>query len=303
MQVQRVALAGATGNLGLPILSALLKVGHTVIVLSRQTSTSSSKIPIHPNLKVAHVDFSSTASLIPVLTCTQVVICCLATSALGTQKPLIDAAVAAGVSRFIPAEFGMDSQNELAMRLPVCVPKVETQAYLNANTRADPKFSWTAIACGLFLDWGLEMGFVLNIKARKATLYNGGDVKFSATLLADVAEAVLGVIAHTEETKDRVIYVHSALVTQNQPIQYANDKDGKDWDIMVKETETIKQESYAELEKGERADMESALLGFCIVAMFDEEYGCNFSDKLNNDMAGVSNLNEDEIRRVVENLL
>jgi hypothetical protein len=118
-----IALAGATGNLGLPIFSAFLSAGHSVTVLSRQTSTSSSKLPTHPNVKVAHVDFSSTASLIPALTSIQVVISCRITSVLGTQTPLIDAAVAAGVTRFIPAEFLMDSKNELAMRLPVCTPR------------------------------------------------------------------------------------------------------------------------------------------------------------------------------------
>jgi hypothetical protein len=114
---------------------------------------------------------------------------------------------------------------------------------------------------------------------------------------------VLGVVAHPEETKNRVVYVNSALVTQNLLIQYANEKDVKDWDTTVKETETVKMESYAELEKEERADVESALLGFCIVAMFDERYGGDFSDKLNNDVVRVKSSNEAEVRRIVKSLL
>ena len=77
----------------------------------------------------------------------------------------------------------------------------------------------------------------------------------------------------------------------------------KDWDTTVKETETLIMESYAELEKGERADVESALLGFCIVAMFDERYECDISAKLNNDVVRVKNLSEAEIRRIIESLL
>ena len=46
--------------------------------------------------------------------------------------------------------------------------------------------------------------------------------------------------------------------------------------------------------------MARAMLGFCIVAMFDERYGCDFSDKLDNDVVGVSTLNEHEIRSIVE---
>jgi hypothetical protein len=141
------------------------------------------------------------------------------------------------------------------------------------------------------------------MKKQKARLYNGGDVWFSATLLDDVAKAVLGVVGKQEETKNRVVYVHSALVTQNQLIQYAKDKDGKEWDTMVEETETVTNESYAELEKGEQGDVERALLGFCIVAMFDEGYGCGFSGKLDNEVVGVKGLSDCEVRKVVESYL
>ena len=75
-------------------------------------------------------------------------------------------------------------------------------------------------------------------------------MQFSATLLADVAKAVLGVIAHTEETKNRVVYVHSALLTQNQLIHYAKDKNDKDWDIVVKETEAVRKKKLCGVREG-----------------------------------------------------
>jgi hypothetical protein len=136
-------------------------------------------------------------------------------------------------------------------------------------------------------------------------MYNGGDVRFSATLLADVAKAVLGVIeiGGLEETRNRLVYVHSAVMTQNQLIRYAKDKDGREWDVAVKETETERLESYAELEKGEQADVESVMLEFCITAMFDEGYGCDFSNKLDNEVVWVRDLSEDEVRKVVESHL
>ncbi|UQC83941.1 isoflavone reductase [Colletotrichum lupini] len=42
-----------------------------------------------------------------------IIISCVATLAIGSQKPIIDVLVAAGVRRFIQAEFGMDSANGL----------------------------------------------------------------------------------------------------------------------------------------------------------------------------------------------
>ncbi|KAL4915236.1 hypothetical protein BDW62DRAFT_219450 [Aspergillus aurantiobrunneus] len=294
-----IALAGATGNLGLPILSTLLAANYPVTVLSRIGGTSS-KLRPHPNLTIREVDFTSVPSLTAALQdpTPQVVISCLATLAMGSQNPFIDASVAAGVKRFIPAEFGMDSLNPLSVQLPVCAPKAATQRYLSEKARLHPSFSWTAIANGLFLDWCLEAGIILDVKNRAATLYNGGDVPFSATLLKDIARAVVGVIERQDETRNRVVYVHSAVVTQNQLIKYAKEKDGRSWDVVGKETEEVRRESLAELSK--EADVDAAMLGFSIVGCLDTEYGCDFSGRLDNELLGVRVLSEDEVRGVVQ---
>ncbi|KAI2602811.1 hypothetical protein GGR54DRAFT_623081 [Hypoxylon sp. NC1633] len=202
----QVAIAGATGNLGGPILQALLSADFSVTVLSR-IGGNSSKLKPHPNLTIKEVNFNSVESLTPALQGAEVVVSCVATVAIGSQNPLIDASVAAGVRRFLPAEFGMDSQNALCIQLPVCVPKAATQRFLLEKSISNPGFTYTAVANGLFLDWGIETGFILNPAKHTATLYNGGDVSISVTLLADIAKAVLGVIAHQAETANRVVYV------------------------------------------------------------------------------------------------
>lgn len=302
MRLTQVALAGATGNLGQPILKALLDANFSITVLSR-FGGNSSKLPQHPNLTIKEVDFTSVHSLTPALQGVEIVISCLATLAISAQNPLIDASVAAGVRRFIPAEFGMDSQNPSAMRLPVCRPKVEAQKHLREMNEEHEGFSWSAIANGMFLDWGMSMGIIVNPAEHTATLYNGGDVPFSATTLADVAEAVLGIIGNQTETANRVVYVHSAVVTQNRLIQYAKDKDGKAWHTTVKSTEEVRQESLKELEKGTGANVEGAMLGFCICAMWNAEYGCDFSERLDNELLRIEEMGEKEVRALVESLL
>lgn len=231
------------------------------------------------------------------------VISCLATLAIVSQNPLIDASVAAGVKRFIPAEFGMDSQNPLCAELPVCAPKAATQKYLLQKSNSNAGFTYTAIANGLFLDWCLKAGIILNFDQHTATLYNGGDVPFSATLLADAAKGILGVIEHQAETANRIVYIHSSQVTQNRLIQYAKDKDGKEWDTVVKDTEEVRQESLAELAKGPKADVDAAMLGFCITASWNVAYGCDFSSHLDNELLGVKKMGEAELRALVESFL
>lgn len=194
----------------------------------------------------------------------------------------------------------MDSMNPLCVELPVCAPKTATQRYLNEKIKSHPGFSWTAIANGLFLDWCLEEGIILDLKAHKATLYNGGEVRFSATLLADIARAVVGVVGNLDGTRDRVVYVQSACVSQNRLIQFAKEKDGVEWDVRVKDTEGVRRESFKELEKG-AAD--AAMLGFSIVGCLDPAYGCDFSGHLDNDLLGVKELSDAELRGLVESFL
>ncbi|KAL4965261.1 aromatic alcohol reductase [Aspergillus stella-maris] len=296
-----IALAGATGNLGQPILNHLLDKNYTVTVLSRKNG-SSSKLTPHPNLTIKQVDFTSVQSLTDALkdpTPPQVLVSCLATLAIGSQNPLIDAAVVAGVQRFIPAEFGMDSTNPLARALPVCAPKAATQNYLAEKAGSNAGFSWTSIANGLFLDWCLDAGIILDFGSQSAILYNGGDVRFSATLLSDVARAVVGVVECLDETRNRVVYVQSAAVTQNQLLGYVKERDGKDWNVTVKGTEEVRKESLDEMAKGEQADIDGAMLGFCIVGSWDPEYGCDFSGHLDNELLGMRELTEAELRGVV----
>ncbi|KAJ5104461.1 NAD(P)-binding protein [Penicillium alfredii] len=298
----RIALAGATGNLGTPMLEALLGAGYLVTVLSR-IGGNSSRLKPHPNITSKEVDFTSVESLTTALSGVQVVVSCLATLAIGSQNPLIDASVAAKVKRFIPAEFGMDSKNALSMELPVCAPKVATQNYLLEKSVSNPGFTYTGIANGLFLDWCIAAGIIVNPKNRSATLYNGGDVPFTATTLRDVAKAVLGVISHQEDTVNRIVYVQSALVTQRKLIQYAQEADGKEWDVVVKSTEEVKQESFRELAKGSEGDIDAAMLGFCILASWTPEYGCDFSSHLDNELLGVKEMSETELSTLIGSYL
>lgn len=299
MSPTKVALAGATGNLGIPVLEALLDAHLSVTILSR-IGGNSSKLKRYPNLSIKEVDFNSPESIRPALEGVTIVVSCLATLAIGSQNALIDASCAAGVRRFIPAEFGMNSLNPLCMNLPVCQPKASTQRYLAQKSSEHPEFTWTGIANGLFLDWGLKVGFIVDPLKRTATLYNGGDSPFSATSLADVAKAVVGVIQNQGKTANRLLYIQSTVTTQNQLIQYAKDKDGKPWSVKNKDTKEVMQESLAELDRG---NDQAAMDGFCVVATWDPNYGGNFSSHLDNELLGLQMLDEAGVRRVVERFL
>jgi putative NADH-flavin reductase len=298
MPPTHVALVGAAGNIGPPILHALLSASHTVTVLTRHGSSSTSKLPSHPKLDIKSVDLTSAASIAPAFAGVEVVVSCVAAAALGLQNPLIDAAVQAGVKRFIPAEFGLDSANKKTMELPVIQPKVATQKYLNEKIKqTGPRFSWTAVANGWFLDWVLQSTPILmDVKEKKATLYNGGDVKFSTALLSDIAKAVVGIIEKQEETRNRVVYVQSAVVTQNQLIGYAKEKVKGEWSTTFKGTEDMLAELADAVDK---RDFDRQFMWTPILGCSDTEYGCDYTGHADNELFGIKEMSEEELRALV----
>lgn len=107
----------ASGNLGKGILPHLLAASSLNITLLAR-STSSAQFPA--GAKVIRSEFSL-ASLTEVLKGQDAVISLMPIPAAGEQVTVIEAAIAAGVKRFIPSEFGSDNSvrmTRLKMRFP-----------------------------------------------------------------------------------------------------------------------------------------------------------------------------------------
>ena len=283
--IRTVAVAGASGNLGPAILNQLLAAGFTVTALTRADSRSTFPSAV----KVVPIDYDSLDSLTAALKGQDALVSTLAILALGAQIRLVDAAIAAGVKRFIPSEFG--SNNPLARRMPVFADKVKVQDYLvqKVQERGDEGFSYTCVYNSVFFDWGLKIGILLG-KER----YDGGERKFSTTRLETIGKAVAGVLKHAEETKNGDVFVHEAVVTQNQLAALS----GKKWEAEDLSTDVLEREAYAELGK-EQPNFVSAMFGFIKRAIWGEGYGGEFT-KVDNELLGISMMSEREIEQLVK---
>ncbi|KAK1471784.1 isoflavone reductase [Colletotrichum tamarilloi] len=96
------------------IFKSLLDAGFIVTALFRPGGNASALIHTqshHQSSRRPHL--LRLTPLQPALLGIDIIISCVSTLGIGSQKPLIDALVAAGVRRFIQAEFGMDSANGL----------------------------------------------------------------------------------------------------------------------------------------------------------------------------------------------
>ncbi|EIN05894.1 NAD(P)-binding protein [Punctularia strigosozonata HHB-11173 SS5] len=218
--VSKVAVTGGTGaTLGLPVVEQLVAAKFDVIVLSRTDTPSG----IPAGVTARRVDYDSVASLTAALRDVDGVVSTVGGGALSGQKKIIDAAVAAGVQRFLPSEFGNDLQQPAVRALPVYASKVEVQEYLE-KASATSSLTYAVVNCGPFLNCGIYTGFLLgSMKERKVEIYEGGAKKLSATTLATVGKGVVGVLRHLEETKNRTVYFHDAAISQSQIVDIAKE--------------------------------------------------------------------------------
>jgi len=279
--IKNVIVVGANGNLGPTVVESLLKAKtFNVSVLTRH-STSGSTFPTA--VKVFTSDYSE-SSLEEAFKGQDAIVSAIAGSALGDQKKLIDAAVKAGVKRFIPSEFGGNTANKTAVELvPVFSRKVEIVEYLKSQ---ESKLTWTGIVTGPFFDRSLKLGFLgFDIINQKATIYDSGDRKFTSTTIESVGTGVVGVLNKPEETKNKYVYIGSFTSTQNEVLSVLEKVTGKKWSVQ----HTTSEEKIKDgKEKVARRDS-SAIRPLVTAATYNEKGGSNFEadEGLSNDLLGL----------------
>jgi hypothetical protein len=80
------------------------------------------------------------------------------------QKSIINAAVKAGVKRFLPSEFSANTCSEVVRSLvPVFQAKQEVLAYLKEQESTG--LTWTGLATGPLLDWVCHQSFGIGSNA------------------------------------------------------------------------------------------------------------------------------------------
>ncbi|KAM7210847.1 hypothetical protein V8F06_013761 [Rhypophila decipiens] len=292
--ITRVAIAGATGNLGPAIVTQLLSAGFKVTALTRDASAT--KVPA--GVSTTTVDYSSLSSLTAALKGQDAVVSTLGSLAVDKQLLLVEAAAAAGVKRFIPSDFGSNTVHPKAAALPVYGDKVAVQKLLKEKAAANPNFTYTIILNGPFLDWGIMVGFVLDAKNKKITLYDGGERLFSATTLESIGKAVVGSFQKFEETKNRPVYVSSAVVSSKGLLEIAKKAVGAEgWTVTDASTDELVAQAWEELKK-DKPNPDVFVYNFIKAAIWGDGYGAKF-DKTDNELLGIKQLSEKDLEAII----
>ena len=173
--LKNILLLGATGNIGAPILTELLAVDTFNVSVAVRASSKSSSFP--GNVKVHTVDYEDASSLDRAVTGQDVIVSALTFPAVQQQKAIIDSAVKAGVKRFLPSEFGIDTSRPTAEEiLPATGLKREVVSYLK---QTESSMSWTALSVGAFFDWAFTAGFAGYDFEKKTARVIGDEVSWS----------------------------------------------------------------------------------------------------------------------------
>lgn len=213
---------------------------------------------------------------------------------------MIDAAVQAGVKRFIPSEYGNNTCVAAAELVPLYGDKAKVIAHL--KNQEEKGLTWTAIHTGQFFDWGLEAGWLdYHLKERKARIFESGNTIWSTTTIDIAALAIVKVLLKPEETKNRPVHVASFNVSQRQVLGALEKASRTSWVV-----ETLTSEEA--LEKARELDNEDYSEGLKLLILMllyadDADRGGNFEKafSLDNELLGlpVEHLT-DVVERVVK---
>lgn len=282
-----VALVGANGSLGAAILKELSARPHIKVrVLSRSAGRTH-------GIETTPVNYDDADALVAALKGVDAVISLVGHEAWRSQTKVIDAAIAAGVRRFLPSEYGADTTVPASQEIQLIASfgKLDVERYLEAR---EDVIEHTYVYTGIFWDWALDNGFMgVELGRHAAELWDGGEGAVSGTTVAGIAAGVVGVLEHPVETRNRGVRVASLTTSLADLVAEAERQAGRNFDVKAETRAHVRQLADALISKGD-------LLGFFLDLRLRITTGssvCNWATDNDNALLGVPEATLEEIVR------
>ena len=185
--------------------------------------------------------------------------------------------------------------------MPVFGYKVAIRKHIEDKVAAGADITYTYVTNSLFLDWGLNVGFLLDLKSSEPKLYNGGEYVFSATTLASVGQAVVGVLSHPDETRNRSVFVEDLAISQKRVLELAQKvAPEKKWTPVNVYLDDLGKWAYGRLAEGDYSL--DVMYTFINLGVFQDGYGSRF-EKLDNELLGVTGKTEADVEDLIRQVL
>ncbi|KAI9769205.1 MAG: hypothetical protein M1840_004334 [Geoglossum simile] len=243
----------AGGNLGRPVVAALIASGCFSVSILTRSAPPPTKFPFGVSIRVSDYSLASLASA---FAGQDAVLSLIAGSAVLQQIAMVDAAVQAGVKRFVVSEWGADTKNEQAQSV-VGVFKKKVSVVNHARTRegqGQGPFSWSAVVTGPWFDRSLPLGLLgFSIGARRALFHGTGSTPFATTTLTTICTSIIYLLtSQLAATKNRYVYLASFVTTQNEILGYLKRQSGiYDWTVERVESAEAARGAMEKVQKGE----------------------------------------------------
>ncbi|KAH7139908.1 isoflavone reductase [Dactylonectria estremocensis] len=294
MSLKKVVIVGASGNIGAAVLPQLLQSDLVITILSREGSSAS-----FPNgANVIRSDFSI-ESLTKALEGQDAVVSMLPILALEQQQKVAEAAIKAGVKRFIPSEYGSDSvSDDVIAAVPFFQAK---KSQLDWLATKEDQISWTGIITGPFFDWGLKLGMMgVDLAHKTVTLVDEGKTRFTTSTVAQIGRSIVSVLQHPAETKNQLVYVESFTTTQLEVVAAFQKLTGDEWTVKHQSSQRIREEGFEKLGKGEIMVGGAALITALVLGQGGLEDHTHVKGGIWNERLGLKTENlEEEVKKVI----
>ncbi|OBS24682.1 hypothetical protein FPOA_05222 [Fusarium poae] len=279
---RKIAIIGASGNVGRPTVKALLTQGvHSITVVQRLEATS--KFPSGVTIKSG--DLQDESFLANAFQGQDVVVLMPPLPhMISIQESAIRAAAKVGTPYILPAEYGPDP---FAHRL------VEQNQLLQDKKRIRDLISelgvasWISITVGPFLDMNIKSGFWgIDVENRKATIWDGKVGMVSASGLTYTGQAIAAVLTLPEEAlsqyKNKAVYVPAFRFTQQELLETVQRVMGtmeEGWAIEYQDIHDALKDCEAKIQQ---RDSNGPFIKF-FLTHFQEGSGGDLQQKVNKD--------------------
>jgi uncharacterized protein YbjT (DUF2867 family) len=248
---RKIAIVGASGQLGKPTLNSLLSKGvHTITAIQRDESTS--KYP--PEVVVKKGSFADESFLVRALEGQDVLLVIVPIPNMDLGNLFIHAAAKAGVPYILPTEFGVDTPN-VENEHSMMAPKMARRRLIEELGVS----SWIAVIVNFWLDANIQSGlWGIHVGDRKAEIFKGADAKISTTTVSRSGEGIAVLLSLPEaelaQYKNTSYYFSSFELSQRDifdAVKRVTGTTDSDWSITEKDANEIIRESELKLKDGD----------------------------------------------------
>jgi nucleoside-diphosphate-sugar epimerase len=218
-----IVLAGATGNLGMRVARALISYGANVKALVRKQSSAAKIAQLQAlGITICKVDFNDSVQMVDAClgaSCVVSALCGLRETIVDAQTLLLNAAIKAGVPRFMPSDYSADFTKVVYGKNRNFDLRKDFYALVNKAPIAA-----TSIFNGAFADMLLGQAPIILFKLKKVLYWGNAEQLMDFTTMDNTA--AFAARAAMDSTTPRILRIAGEQISASGLVAILNEISG-----------------------------------------------------------------------------